>query len=507
MRKTKAIYGEDARGELIKGIKAVHDAVAPTMGAKGRNAIYKKYGMPIVTNDGVSIAREIIPEDSYQYLGAESIKQASEQTNYEAGDGTSQTIVLAKTLIDNGLKAVNEGHNPMVLRREMEEARDAIVTQLKEISKPVDDLVDVARVSVEDEQMAQMVANIIKEVGTEGSVIVQESPGNEIRSEVVKGYTWESGYVSPYMITNNKGEAVLDNCAVIVTDRYLNLNQDLFKCLTELAQKQIGSVLVVADNVEGELLQTMLVNKQNGIITSVAVKRPQTLEALEDLAALTGATAVTKEKDIKMIGVEHVGYAERVIVKKDETILIGKAKEAQINERIEQVKLQIADKDNEKYGDIEILKQRLARLQGGIARIHVGANTEAEQAYKKMKIDDAVGACKAALEEGIVPGGGTTLRDLAVNVTGTIGGQVLADSLTQPYRQILLNAGLDASEGKNYNVLTGEVVEDLMAVGIVDPAKVVRCALQNAVSTAGIILTTESAIADIPDEPIQVVQG
>lgn len=514
MRKTKAIYGDEARAALKSGVDQVYNAVAPTMGARGRNSIYKKFNMPIVTNDGVSIAREILPEDPYEYLGAEAVKQASEQTNYDAGDGTSSTIVLAKTLIDLGLLATQgeDGYNPMILRREMEVGKQKLIEELKNRAIPVKDLIEVARVSVEDEEMAQLVAKVVQDVGVEGSIMVEESPGGEIRVEMMKGYTWQQGYVSNWMATNTKGEAILEDCAVIITDRYMNLNVDFYGAMTEFAQKGIQSILLIAENVEGELLQTIVANKQKGSINVVAVKRPQDAEELEDLAVLTGATAVTSEKDIKKITANHAGSAKRVVVTRDRTVLVGLPEQQPfVDERIEAVRAQIKEEDHAKYGHIDVLKRRLSRLTGGVARIKVGALTEAEQAYKKMKIDDAVGACVAALEEGIVPGGGTTLRDLGEVLDEDIKGEVLLKAaLPHPYLKILQNAGIILNESdpmENYNVLTGEIVDDMIKEGVVDPAKVVRCAIENAVSIASTLITTESAIAEVPDEPFQVVQG
>lgn len=510
MRKTKALYGLEARRALQAGVDQVYNAVAPTMGARGRNVIYQKYGMPIVTNDGVSIAREIIPEDPYEYLGAEALKQASERTNEEAGDGTSATTVLGKHLIDAGSIAIDNGANPMVLRREMEIGRDKVITALKARAVPVKDLVEVARISVENEEIAKTVSDLVNEVGIEGSILVEETPGTTIRTEIAKGYTWNRGFVSPYMITTEKGEAVLDNCAVVVTDRYMNLNTDMISLMTALVQKGIKSVFVVADNVEGELLQTLIVNKQKGVINVVVSKKPETKEELEDLATLTGGIAVTNEKDIKVLTEEVVGFAERVIVSRDKTIVINTKTEEAVKLRTNEIREQIKAEDFEKYGHIEVLKRRLARLAGGVARIKVGASTEAEQAYLKMKIDDAVGACQSALEEGIVAGGGTTLRDLVDVLDEDIAGElVLMTAMVKPYQIILHNAGIELSDENsmtNYNVLTGETVEDMMQEGIVDPAKVVRCALHNAVSIAGIVITTEAAVADLPETPKVVIQ-
>lgn len=512
MRKTKALYGKRAREALIRGMDAVYNAVAPTMGARGRNVIYQKWGTPLVTNDGVSIAREIIPEDPYEYLGAEALKQAAEQTNFEAGDGTSSTIVLGRSLVTAGTKLMEDNnYNPMVLRREMEAGRDKVIAALKTMSTEVTDLKQVARISVENEELALMVAETVEKVGVDGSIVVEETHGTNVRAEVVQGYTWNLGYVSPYMANTAKGEAVLDKCAVIVTDKYMNLNSDLFAVLEQLLKSGQQSVLVIADNVEGELLQTLFANKKKNVMTVVVVKKPETKEELEDLAILTGATAVTGEKGITTIGMSHVGMAERVVVSHNRTIIVNTATADAIKVRADEVREQIKAEDQEKYGLIEVLEKRLSRLVGGVARIKVGAQTEAEQAYLKMKIDDAVGACQSALAEGVVAGGGTTLRDLTLVLNNTIPGEVvLISAMMQPYLTILYNAGIDIDEYNsmtNYDVLTGEIIYNMVDAGIVDPTKVVRCALKNAVSFAAITLTTEAAIADIPVEPEKVVPG
>lgn len=502
MRKTEAKYGKEAREALQAGVEKVFNAVAHTMGARGRNVIFKRWGMPIITNDGISIAREILPEDPYEYLGAEALKQASEQTNYDAGDGTSGTIVLATHMIREGTKYLDEGYNPMVLRKEMEIAKDKVVKAIKELAVPVKDLKEVAMISVEDEKLATLVSDVVKQVGMDGSIMVQESPGADVRYEVMRGYTWNCGFVSPYMVTNQKGEAVLDDAAVIITDRYLNLNTDLIPTVAKLVEQGVKNVFVVAENFEGELLQSAIVNKQQGRVNIVAVKKPETTAELEDLATLTNAVAVTKEKGIKEITVEHVGLAERVVVTKDRTVLIGNpdTKEA-VDEKIKEVREQIKAEDQEKYGDVEVLKKRLSRLTGGVATIKVGGLTEAEQGYIKLKVDDAVGACVSAMEEGIVAGGGTTLRDLADILDGTIPGEfVVRVAMKQPYLQILKNAGM-YEEGQailNWNVLTGEIIEDMFAAGIVDPAKVIRCEIENSVSIAKTMLTTECAIVELP---------
>lgn len=505
MRKTEAKYGADARNNLFDGVKKVYDAVAPTMGARGRNAIYHQWMMPIVTNDGISIARKIVPEDDYEYLGAETVKQASERTNQDAGDGTTGTIICATHMIEGGLGTIDAGYNPMVLRKEMEGARVKLVDALKEKSTPVTDLKQVAMISVEDEYLADLVSGVVEEVGADGSILVNEWNGTDIRSETMKGYTWNGGFVSPYMVTNQKGESVLHDAAVIVTDRNLNLNTDLIQILQQLGQQGIKNVFVVSREFDGELLQTAIANRQQGNMNIVAVKAPNTLEELEDIATVTGATAITKDKGIKDITMEHVGSTEKVIATRERTIVLGQLRlQAEIDARITEIRTAIADSDDQQHGDVEVHKLRLSRLAGGIATIKVGGHTEAERAYHKMKVDDAVGACQSALQEGIVPGCGTTLIDLSELLDERVPGErIIQSALREPYRRVLENAGFsqeDIDQNKKLNVFTGEEVDDMLAAGIVDPAKVLRCIIENSISTAKTLLTTECAIVDVPEE-------
>lgn len=505
MRSTKPIHGAEARAALKRGIDQVFNSVAPTLGAKGRNAVYKQYGAPIVTNDGVSIARQVLPEDPGEYLGAEMIKQAGERQNEEAGDGTTTVTVVAHALIEEGLKALEEGENPMVLRKQLDEAKDEALEILKGMSTPVENILDVARISVEDEKLAQLVADVVTKAGPHGSIIVEEGHGFATEVDEVKGYWFERGYVSPYMITNERGEAILENCAVIVTDRYLNLNKDLVTVLNDVIQSGVNSVLVIADNVEGELLQTLIQNKLQGRLTTVAVKRPASVEELEDIATLVRGTAVTKDKGINQIAIQHVGKAKKVIVKRDQTIIVGE-EGPELTQRIADLEQEIKD-TKEKYGIIEQKKVRLARLTSGLSVVRVGAKTDAERGYLKLKIDDAVGACRAAVEEGIVPGGGTTLLDISWNLTqGTTGAALLTYALRTPYQQILENAGMEEKEGK-FNILTGEAVDDMVKAGIVDPTKVARCVIENAVSFAKTFLTIETVLAEVPKEEKPSAQG
>lgn len=500
MRKTEAKYGSEARDKLFKGVRKVYDGVAHTMGARGRNAIYQKYGMPIVTNDGISIAREIIPADPYEYLGAETIKQASERTNDDAGDGTTGTIVVGQHLLHYGREALDKGINPMVLRKELEEAKQKAVASLKEKSTPVTDLKQVAMISVEDEKLSEMVSGIVESVGKEGTVLVSESNGTEIRSETMKGYTWQQGYVSPYMVTNQRGEAVLEDAAVIVTDKNLNLNSQLITALQTLGQEGMRNVVVISPEFDGELLQTAIANKQQGNMNIVAVKAPGSYEELEDIATVTGATAITEAKGIPEITREHAGQVGKFIADKDKTILLSdEDMKAAIDSRAEEVRALIEEADDTNLPQVQELKIRLSRLAGGIATIKVGGYTEAERAYQKMKIDDAVGACQSALQEGIVPGCGVTLRAIADELGTSTGEEILRDALREPHKHILRNAGFE-DNGKDVNIFTGEEVEDMMEAGIVDPTKVLRCIIENSVSTAKTILTTECAIVDVPKE-------
>lgn len=502
-KKTRTLVGAEAREALLKGVSEVAIPVAATMGAKGRNAVYRDFGRPVVTNDGVSIARQIYPEGIFERMGADMIIQASEKTNEEAGDGTTTSIVLADAMIRKGVEIVNGGKvNPVSLRKDLEAIKDKVVAGLQEISVDVKgdkDLLEVAKISVEDEKIAQVVTDAVKKAGEYGRVIVEEGVGYTLEKEEKEGFFWDKGYVSPYMVNNERGEAVLENPQVIVTDRAMSGNKDLVGLLTQLHQGGAKNILVIADNIEGELLQTMIVNKMKNILNTVVVKRPPTLDELEDIAALTGATAVTKDKGIKDIQTFHVGQAKRVVVKKDSTVLIGNSNMT-LEKRIEDMKAEIEDEKNK---DIEAIKSRLGKLANGIVILRVGAKTEAERKYLKLKIDDAVGACRAAMEEGIVPGGGVALlkvlKSLKVESEPMSDAEsIMFEALQAPYIQILKNAGIEP-DGKYYNVLTGAVVKDMVKEGIVDPTKVTRCAIENAVSLAGVFLTLETVVVEVEE--------
>ena len=514
MNKTKAIYGDEAFDTLKEGVDQVFNAVAPTMGAKGRNAVYAQYGMTKVTNDGVTIARQIKPEDPFHDEGAQMINQAAEQTNYVAGDGTSGTIVLGKHIVDYGIDVMEvDKINPQILRKQIMVGLEKLKKELKNQSKPIktkEELIEVAKISVEDEELAKMVAGLVYDLGVDSAIVAEETYGSTVRTEIHKGYSWDEGYVSPMMINTQKGEAIMEDCAVFVTDRYMNLATDLVNALDETV-KNWGKqkILVVADNVEGELLQSIIVTKQQTGINIVAVKRPKTVQELEDIATITGATAVTQEKGIDKItaGTKekkgHIGFAERVVVTRDKAMIVCNKYQANVDMLIKEIEAQIEAEDDEKYGIIEDLKNRLAKLKGGVARIKVGANTEAERNYKQKKLEDAIGACKSALQEGVVAGAGVTLFEMDKILDESIPGErILQKSIRQPHIQIMKNAGYTApiDEPMKINVLTDEIVDNLIDVGIVDPAKVIRCELENAVSFAVTLLTTHCAIANIPDE-------
>jgi len=495
---TQTLLGQEARDALKRGIARVTEPVAATIGAKGRNSVYNEWGGVIVTNDGISIARKINPKDNFEALGADLIKQAAEKTNEEAGDGTTTTIILTNAIIEAGLEQMKNdpNSNPVIIRKELEKAKKEIVAKLKDKSNDVsslEDLFNVANVSVENEEIAKTISESVDKAGDYGSIIVEEGVGYNIEKEVMDGYYWDKGFISPYMITSTtKAEARLEDTAVILTDKGLNLNRDLVPIINELMAQGTRSAFVVADTVEGELLSTLIANKIKGIFSVVAVKRPATQEELEDIATLTGATAVTKDKGIKKFESYHIGTAKRVIVTRDKTTIIGGNSEA-LNKRIEELKGQIADEPNN-----DKLKTRIAKLTDGIVVVRVGAKTEAERRYLKLKVDDAVGACKAAKEEGIVSGAGSALYEIADEIDNPI----LKEALKKPYLKILENAGIKP-DGNYYNVLTGEKVTDLIKEGIIDPTKVERCSIENAISLAGVLLTTESVIADIPDKEVE----
>jgi chaperonin GroEL len=490
--------GDEARQALMKGVKAVYWPVSATMGAAGKNGAYYSFDGIRVTNDGLSIARQISPKDEFERIGADLIKQSAERTVAEAGDGSTGTVVLANALLEESFKKISEGKNPMVLRRELEEAKDEVVALIKKSAKPIKndtELLDVAKISVEDEKTAEIVTNAVKRAGTHGAVVVEEGSGYTIETEEVQGYFWNKGYVSPYMVTNEGRQAVLVDPVIIVTDRYMNQNKDMVKILNILLGQGKTSFLIIADKIEGELLGTLVANKLKGVFTAVAVQKPGTTEELEDIATLTGAIAITKEKGIKDIELFHCGHAKKVVVKEDKTTIINDSNPS-LEARVIELAVQLKnDKDN------DLLKERKAKLSDGVVILRVGAKTEAEKKYLKDKVDDAVGAVRAAMEEGIVEGAGACLNKINLNIKSD-GAEIFDIAVQSPFNQILANAGIE-DKTKIYNVLTGKPVKDLFKEGIIDPVKVVRCIVENAVSFAKNALTITSLIVNKEELPRQ----
>jgi len=503
---TQTLLGQEARDALKCGIDRVHAPVAVTIGAKGRNGILNEYGYPKPTNDGVTIARNIRPYNEFERMGAQLIQQVAEETVLQAGDGTTTAIIVAHSLAEGGMEAIKNGKDPMEFRAELEIAKDEVVAAIKKMAIPVksrNDILNIAKVSVEDDEMAEMVADAVEKAGKHGAVIVEEGSGYGLEKEEVAGYHWDRGYVSPYMITNpEKDEAVFENVAVLITDRYMNLNKDLVQTLDEMKRAGVGSAFIIVDRMEGELLQTLIINKVKGIFPTVVVSKPPTLDELEDIATLCNGTAITKDKGIKQITYAHAGKASRIIVTKDKTTIIADSSPA-LEARV--VMLQELIKNEKDDVKKESFISRLAKLTDGMVIIRVGAKTEAERRYRKDKMDDAVSAAKAATEEGIVPGGGVTLNKIALSLlenNPSVGAKILAHALTAPFRKILENAGIKDT-GKSYNVKTGKVVKDMIDEGIIDPAKVARCVVENSVSFAGTFCTIESVTANFTEESVQ----
>ena len=531
------LYGIEARNALKRGVDKLADTVKITMGPKGRNVVLdKKYGSPLITNDGVTIAKEIELEDEAENMGAALVKEVATKTNDAAGDGTTTATLLAQAFIREGMKNVTAGANPMVLRKGMQKAVDAAVASLVANSKKVNGKEDIARVgtiSAGDEVIGQLIADAMEKVTSDGVITVEESKTAETYSEVVEGMQFDRGYLSPYMVTDaDKMEAVMDDALVLVTDKKISNIQEILPLLEQLVQSG-RKLLIIAEDVEGEALTTLVLNKLRGTFNCVAVKAPgfgdRRKEMLRDIAILTGAEVISSELglELKDADIAQLGEARQIKVSKENTIIVGgagnpediKARVAQIRSAIETT---TSDFDREK------LQERLAKLAGGVAVIKVGAATEAEMKEKKLRIEDALNATRAAVEEGIVAGGGTAYLNVIEDVTRVLetvegdertGVKIVIKALEEPVRQIATNAGFDGgvvvdkilSSGKKgygfdaYN----EVYVDMMSAGIVDPAKVTRSALQNAASIASVILTTESVVADKPEpkEPAAAAGG
>ena len=527
--------GDEARKALEAGVNQLADTVKVTLGPKGRNVVLdKKYGSPLITNDGVTIAKEIELEDAAENMGASLVKEVATKTNDAAGDGTTTATLLAQAFVREGMKNVTAGANPMVLRKGIKKAVDAAVASLVASSKKVNGKEDIARVgtiSAGDEVIGQLIADAMEKVTADGVITVEESKTAETYSEVVEGMQIDRGYLSPYMVTDaDKMEAVIDDALILVTDKKIANIQEILPLLEQLVQSG-RKLLIIAEDVEGEALTTLVLNKLRGTFNCVAVKAPgfgdRRKEMLRDIATLTGAEVVSSEigLELKDADLSVLGQARQVKVSKENTIIVGgtgdpeaiKARVAQIRAAIETT---TSDFDREK------LQERLAKLAGGVAVIKVGAATEAEMKEKKLRIEDALNATKAAVEEGIVAGGGTAYLNVIADVERVLetvegdektGVKIVLKALEEPVRQIAANAGFDGGVIVNTIVNSGkigygfdaynEVYVDMMAAGIVDPTKVTRSALQNASSIASVILTTESVVADKPEPKVEAPAG
>ena len=521
------LYGIEARNALMRGVDQLADTVKITLGPKGRNVVLdKKYGSPLITNDGVTIAKEIELEDAAENMGASLVKEVATKTNDAAGDGTTTATLLAQAFVREGMKNVTAGANPMVLRKGIKKAVDAAVTSLVANSKPVNGKEDIARVgtiSAGDEVIGQLIADAMEKVTSDGVITVEESKTAETYSEVVEGMQFDRGYLSPYMVTDaDKMEAVLDDALVLITDKKIANIQEILPLLEQLLQAG-KKLLIIAEDVEGEALTTLVLNKLRGTFTCVAVKAPgfgdRRKEMLRDIAILTGGEVISSELGLELKDVEiaQLGQARQIKVSKENTIIVGGAGDSdEIKARVGQIRAAIETTTSE--FDREKLQERLAKLAGGVAVIKVGAATEAEMKEKKLRIEDALNATKAAVEEGIVAGGGTAYLNVISDVEKVLetvegdektGVKIVLKALEEPVRQIAANAGFDGGVIVNNIVNSGkvgygfdaynEVYVDMMSAGIVDPTKVTRSALQNAASIASVILTTESVVADKPE--------
>ncbi len=519
-------FGEEARKAMQSGVDKLANTVKVTLGPKGRNVILdKKFGSPLITNDGVSIAREIELEDPYENMGAQLVKEVATKTNDVAGDGTTTATLLAQAIIREGLKNVTAGANPILIRNGIKKAVDVAVEEIKNISKPVagkEDIARVAAISAADEEIGTLISEAMEKVGNEGVITVEESKSMGTELDVVEGMQFDRGYVSPYMATDTeKMEALLDNPLILITDKKISNIQEILPILEQIVQNG-RKLLIIAEDVEGEAMATLVVNKLRGTFNCVAVKEPgfgdRRKEMLQDIAILTGGEVISEElgRDLKEVTLDMLGQAESVKVTKENTTIVnGKGEKSLIQERIGQIKVQIEETSSE--FDKEKLQERLAKLSGGVAVIKVGAATETELKERKLRIEDALAATKAAVEEGIVPGGGTAyvnvinkVAELTSEVADTqVGINIIVKALEEPMRQIAINAGLEGSviiekvkyseAGIGYDALNDKYV-NMLQTGIVDPTKVTRSALQNAASVASTFLTTEAAVADIPQK-------
>ena len=528
-------FNEEARKGMEAGINKLSNTVKVTLGPKGRNVVLdKKFGSPLITNDGVTIAREIELEDPYENMGAQLVKEVATKTNDVAGDGTTTATLLAQAIIREGLKNVAAGANPMIIQKGIKKAVDKAVEGIKEFSKPVEtkeSIAQVASISAADEEVGKLISDAMEKVGKDGVITVEESRSMGTTLEVVEGMQFDRGYVSPYMVTNTeKMEAELEDPYILITDKKITNIQEVLPVLEQIVQ-QGKPLLIIADDVEGEAMATLVVNKLRGTFNCVAVKAPafgdRRKDMLQDIAILTGGTVISEDLgyELKETSIEMLGKARRVTVGKELTVIVnGAGEQSAIEERVALIRNQIEISDSE-Y-DRDKLQERLAKLAGGVAVIQVGAATETELKERKLRIEDALAATRAAVEEGIVPGGGTVLLNVIPKVKALLEGtngdertgvNIIVKALEEPVRQIAINAGLEGSviveNVKNAEVGIGfdalsEKYVNMLESGIVDPTKVTRSALQNASSVASMVLTTEAAVADITkDEPMGQMPG
>lgn len=522
----KILYGEEARRAMQRGVDALADTVKITLGPKGRNVVLdKKFGSPLITNDGVTIAREIELEDPFENMGAQLVKEVATKTNDIAGDGTTTATLLAQAIIREGLKNVTAGANPMLIRSGINKAVEKAVEGIKKISRPIEGKEDIARVaaiSASDEEIGKLIADAMEKVGDEGVITVEESKSMVTELDVVEGMQFDRGYVSAYMVTDTeKMEAVLDDALILITDKKISNIQEILPILEQIVQ-QGKKLLIIAEDLEGEALGTLIVNKLRGTFTCVAVKAPgfgdRRKEMLQDIAILTGGEVISEElgRELKDVTLDMLGRAESVKVTKENTTIVnGRGDKNEIHNRVSQIKAQVEETTSD--FDREKLQERLAKLAGGVAVIKVGAATETELKERKLRIEDALAATKAAVEEGIVPGGGTAYINVIDDVANLsaeeadikVGINIIRRALEEPVRQIAANAGLEGSviiekvksseAGVGFDALR-ETYVNMIKAGIVDPTKVTRSALQNAASVAATFLTTESVVADIPEK-------
>lgn len=521
------VFDTEARSALERGVNALSDAVKVTLGPKGRNVVLdKKFGSPLITNDGVTIAREIELEDPLENMGAQLVKEVATKTNDVAGDGTTTATLLAQAIIREGLKNVAAGANPMILKKGIEMAVDTAVAELKKNSQPVKNktaISQVASISANDTTIGNLIADAMEKVGNDGVITVEESQSLETSLETVEGMQFDRGYISPYMVTDtDKMEALLDKPYILITDKKISVISDLLPVLEKVVQNG-RQMLIIAEDIEGEAQATLILNKLRGTFTCVAVKAPgfgdRRKAMLQDIAILTGATVITEDVGLKLenTSIEMLGGARQIKITKDNTVIIdGDGDSTEIKNRVQQLKKQYDDTTSE--FDREKLQERMAKLAGGVAVIKVGAATETELKEKKLRFEDALSATRAAVEEGIVAGGGLALIEVIgavakLTAEGDVmtGINIIKKALEEPLKQIASNAGLEGAvvvekvkeskKGIGFNAAT-EVYEDMVKAGIVDPAKVTRSALQHAASIAALLLTTETIITDIPkDEP------